>query len=177
MGANTRYCSNCGKEVAFDANNCPGCGVKVRKIKYCQQCGGELPLDARSCPMCGFVLSKSKYCQYCGKEIDKECVICPGCGKQVGIVKQEQPQIIINNANNNTNEANITPDIFVDGKECDKWVAFLLCLFLGLFGAHKFYEERYGLAVLYLLTGGLCGIGVIVDLIAILCKPNPYYVR
>ncbi len=176
MGTNARYCSNCGKEVGFDANNCPECGAPVKKSKYCQQCGSELPAGTRICPTCGFVLNKSKYCQYCGKEIDEECIICPCCGKQISTVKQEQPQIIINNVNTNTNEANITADIFEDEKECDKWIAFLLCLFLGIFGAHKFYEERYGLAVLYLLTGGLCGIGAIVDLIAILCKPNPYYV-
>ena len=30
--------------------------------------------------------------------------------------------------------------------------------------------------VLYLFTGGLCGVGVIVDFITLLFKPNPYYV-
>ena len=32
------------------------------------------------------------------------------------------------------------------------------------------------MGLLYLFTGGLCGIGYIIDLILILCKPNPYYV-
>lgn len=32
------------------------------------------------------------------------------------------------------------------------------------------------MGILYLLTLGLCGIGVVVDLIVILTKPNPYYV-
>lgn len=56
-----------------------------------------------------------------------------------------------------------------------KWISFLLCLFLGYLGAHKFYEERILLGILYLLTGGLFGIGVIVDLIFLLFKPDPYY--
>lgn len=32
------------------------------------------------------------------------------------------------------------------------------------------------MGVLYLFTFGLFWIGVIVDLILILCKPNPYYI-
>ena len=56
----------------------------------------------------------------------------------------------------------------------DKWVAFLLCLFAGVFGAHKFYEGKVLLGVVYLLTGGICGIGVLIDLIILFFKPNPY---
>lgn len=56
-----------------------------------------------------------------------------------------------------------------------KWVAFFLCFFLGGLGIHKFYEERILLGVVYPLTGGLFGIGVLVDLIVLLFKPNPYY--
>lgn len=54
----------------------------------------------------------------------------------------------------------------------NKWVAFCLCLFLGVFGAHKFYEGKVGMGVLYLFTLGLFGIGWLVDLIMILTKPN-----
>lgn len=57
----------------------------------------------------------------------------------------------------------------------NKWTAFLLCLFLGLFGAHKFYEGRILLGIVYLCTLGFGGIGVIIDLIILLFKPNPYY--
>ena len=35
----------------------------------------------------------------------------------------------------------------------NKWVAFLLCLFLGYLGIHKFYEGRILLGVVYLFTG------------------------
>ena len=57
----------------------------------------------------------------------------------------------------------------------NKWVSFLLCLFLGYLGIHKFYEGRVLMGILYLFTGGLFGIGIIVDLIVLLFKPNPYY--
>lgn len=59
----------------------------------------------------------------------------------------------------------------------NKWVSFLLCLFLGYLGAHKFYEGKVGMGILYLFTGGLFGIGWFIDCIVLLCKPNPYYVR
>ena len=56
-----------------------------------------------------------------------------------------------------------------------KWVSFFLCLFLGVFGAHKFYEGRVLLGILYICTGGLFGIGIIIDLVILFFKPNPYY--
>ena len=59
--------------------------------------------------------------------------------------------------------------------EKNKWIAILLCLFFGVIGLHKFYEERIGMGILYLLTGGLFGIGWFVDLIVLLFRPNPYY--
>ena len=56
-----------------------------------------------------------------------------------------------------------------------KWVSFLFCLFFGIFGAYKFYEGRILLGVAYLLTLGFAGVGVIVDLVILLFKPNPYF--
>ena len=63
----------------------------------------------------------------------------------------------------------------IPGRPKNKWVAFLLCLFLGFLGAHKFYEGKIAMGILYFFTLGLFGIGVLVDLIVILTKPNPYY--
>lgn len=117
----------------------------------------------------------TKFCEHCGSVIAKDAVICPACGCQVGSfqqVQQYQQPIIINN--NNVSNANAP--IVAPGKQKDKWVAFFLCLLLGEFGAHRFYEGKTGSAILYLFTFGLFGIGAFVDLIRILCKPNPYYV-
>jgi TM2 domain-containing membrane protein YozV len=41
---------------------------------------------------------------------------------------------------------------------------FLLCLFLGPLGVHRFYLRRTGTAVLHLLTLGGIGIWTLVDL-------------
>ncbi len=57
----------------------------------------------------------------------------------------------------------------------NKWVAFFLCLFLGVLGIHKFYEGKVIFGIIYLCTGGIFGVGVVIDLIILLLKPNPYY--
>ena len=47
--------------------------------------------------------------------------------------------------------------------------ALLFCLFLGVFGAHRFYVGKYGTAILTILTlGGVGGIWPIVDAILII---------
>jgi TM2 domain-containing membrane protein YozV len=55
------------------------------------------------------------------------------------------------------------------GKSSKKWlITVLLCGLLGWLGVHRFYVGKVGTGILYLLTGGLFGIGWIVDLIIIL---------
>ena len=54
----------------------------------------------------------------------------------------------------------------VTGQE--KTIALVLLFFLGALGAHKFYLGQTGKGILYLFTGGLCGIGLIIDLIKLL---------
>lgn len=120
---------------------------------------------------------ETKFCKHCGEQIPVDAVICTKCGRQVENISNEQPKIVINNANTNSNvNSNVNNNTNVGGKPKNKWVAFCLCLFLGMFGAHKFYEGKIGLGILYLCTVGLCGIGWIVDIFVILFKPNPYYV-
>lgn len=127
---------------------------------------------------CSAINEKTKFCKHCGTKIPESAVICTHCGCQVEEIKQsEQPNIVINNTNTNTNTNVNAASAMIGVRVRNKWVAFLLCLFLGAVGAHKFYEGKVGMGILYLCTCGLFGIGWIVDCIALLCKPNPYYVR
>ena len=131
----------------------------------------------------GFASPGMKFCIRCGSQIYEDAIICPYCGCQVGELQQSVSRdapsnptpIIINNNNVNTN-TNVMYGGTAYGKPRDKWVSLLLCFFLGAFGAHKFYEGKIGMGILYLFTLGLFGIGVLIDLILILLKPNPYYV-
>lgn len=45
-----------------------------------------------------------------------------------------------------------------------KGLAYFFLIFLGPLGAHKFYLNRPGMGVIYLLTFGFAGIGCIIDL-------------
>ena len=98
---------------------------------------------------------KTKFCKHCGTKIPEDAVLCTACGRQVEVIAQQQaaqPQIVINNANNNTNTNTNINGGFPYRKICNKWVALLLCFFLGGLGAHKFYEGKIGMGILYLLT-------------------------
>lgn len=118
-----------------------------------------------------------KFCKHCGGKIPADAVVCTLCGRQVEEMGGgTTPSIVINNSNENTNTNVNTMNAYMQSKARNKWVALALCFFLGFLGAHKFYEGKSGKGVLYLFTMGLFGIGVLIDFISLLFKPNPYYI-
>lgn len=103
------------------------------------------------------------YCSNCGKQITDGTKFCPECGaSQAGAAATQQPviNVVNNNTNVNKNFGGYIPK--------NKWVAFFLCLFLGYFGAHRFYVGKIGTGIIWLFTMGFFGIGWILDLIFIL---------
>lgn len=149
---------------------------------FCVKCGTEY--EGKFCPNCGEAAPIKRFCPQCGEEIiDPKVTVCSKCGATVPLVEEPkkvevapaaQPTIVINNSNNNVNTN--TNNVGTGPKPKNKWVAFLLCLFLGFVGAHKFYEGKYIMGVLYIFTFGLFFFGWFIDVIALLLKPNPYYV-
>lgn len=55
---------------------------------------------------------------------------------------------------------------FVDGP-VDYTVAWILLTFLGFFGVHRLYMGKWITGLLYLLTLGLCGLGVLYDFLTL----------
>ena len=53
------------------------------------------------------------------------------------------------------------------GNKKDVLVAYILWLFLGIFGIHRFYLNDTGLGLLYLFTLGFLGMGWLIDLFLI----------
>lgn len=143
----------------------------------CEKCGNEYEGDF--CPNgCNAPVqpAATKFCKFCGGKIPEKAVVCTLCGCQVEELQsnQNQPNVIINNSNANTNIAAAVPA----GTPKSKWTAVVLCALglAGLAGFHKFYEGKIGMGIVYFLTGGLCAIGTIIDLVSLLGKPDPYYV-
>src|SRR5256885_12989438 len=90
------------------------------------------------------VMPKEKVCFSCHDVIPTSAVVCPRCGT---------PQPVASAGV--TSERRILP-------------ALLLCFFLGVFGAHRFYVGKIGTGILELLTLGGLGIWWLVDMILIL---------
>lgn len=155
------FCDQCGTQV--NSRFCPQCGHEIGRPVVMPPSDQTMPGSARPAPppppavvsapppQAGAVYPQTPYPQQ-----------VPYPPQQV--VYQQPPVVIYN-----------TP-VVATGRPKDKWVAFILCFFLGVFGGHKFYEGKAGMGVLYIFTAGLCGIGWLVDLIVLLTKPNPYYV-
>lgn len=138
---------------------------------YQPQQGGYQPYQPQ---MQQPIQGPTKFCKHCGQPIPEKAVICTHCGcqvEEVGNAANNQP-IIINNNNNNNNGGGA---VYL-GRPKNKWVALILCFFLGVFGVHRFYEGKIGTGLIWLFTGGLFGVGVLIDFIILLFKHNPYYV-
>ena len=145
------YCSNCGKKLEDDYEYCPECGVKII-LSYGI---GNTCFPARV-----------KRCKKCGAEMPEDAFYCLNCGwtfDDSNDFSRVQNQVV-------------QPQQYF-GIWKNKWTALLLCIFLGWMGAHKYYEEKIGMGVLYTFTIGLFLIGWIVDIIILITKPNPYRVK
>ena len=56
----------------------------------------------------------------------------------------------------------------------ETWIAYILWFFLGILGIHKFYVNKTGWGILYLFTGGIIGIGLLIDLFTIPSQVRNY---
>ena len=43
-------------------------------------------------------------------------------------------------------------------------IAYVLLIFFGALGIHKFYLNKAGIGIVYMFTGGIMGIGCLIDL-------------
>ena len=113
---------------------------------------------AAKCPVCGAPMENNScgYCRYKEETIPNSATVPPQPGQPF-----VQSQVIINNQN--IPNSGVVPGV----SKKNKMVALLLCIFLGVLGVHRFYVGKIGTGLLYLFTGGLFGIGWIIDIILI----------
>ena len=116
------------------------------------------------CPVCGAPMEADTcgYCGYAEKKAPEMTVNAnPVQTQQIQQPVQMQPQTAFGNPV--LTQAGIMPGV----SRKSKTTALLLCIFLGTFGAHKFYVGKIGMGLVYLCTLGLFGFGWLIDIILI----------
>ncbi len=116
-------------------------------------------------------------CTYCGKPFCKDCLVeIKGrlyCKNDLDRVFDEYAAEAAAQ-NININASYSTDQYGTDGYseayygyDKSKAAALLLCIFFGGLGVHRFYTGKVGTGILWLCTGGMFGIGWIIDIIMI----------
>ena len=97
-------------------------------------------------------------CRACGAPLriaeDADQTTCDYCGTEQAIERNHPPAFIQVDAKTATN---IRPR--------SQLIAFFLCLFLGAFGAHRFYAGQITSGIIQLVTLGGLGIWQLIDLV------------
>ena len=144
------YCTNCGRELTDGFDFCPECGAKVVSESQNTYTAPDYEL--------------TKICPRCGEKMPTDAFYCLNCGET--FKEHEEDFADIQNRVK-----------YQFGTWKNKWTALLLCIFLGWMGAHKYYEGKIGMGILYTFTLGLFFIGWVVDIIILALKPNPYMAK
>ena len=118
-------------------------------MRRCEYCGSFVPDDKNKCEACG---------AWCTEEVKKPSDVSAGA-----------------QAAATDNAANVKTPTAGKIAESDKFslnngtvkalIVFLVCLFLGTFGLHRFMQGKIFTGLLWLVTLGLLGIGYIADVI------------
>lgn len=117
------------------------------------------------CPSCGANVNGA-FCEYCGARMPAERVEAQTINAENVVVNNYYQSPAWGHAGRSNSPHSTCSEGAVSSKS--KLVTLLLLVFLGMFGGHRFYIGSYGLAVVYLFTLGLFGVGWAVDLVLLL---------
>lgn len=104
-----------------------------------------------------------KFCKYCGERIPADAVVCTHCGRQVEELKGAPV-----NRNASVQQPYYAQSSMYEAvSDKSKATAIVLAAigFLGFGGLHRFYVGKPLSGIVYFLSGGLCGIGTLVDIL------------
>ena len=155
-----KKCKFCDSLLEIDAKICSACGANEFKF-ICENCGNEFDVGLH-CPKCGIKIGqKEKVCPVCGNHYFTNA--CSNCGysELKSTLSQLTYSTVMPHSQTNTYASTNT---YTSNEDKNAQTEFWLCLFLGLYGVHKFYRGKIGLGILYMFTGGLFLIGWLVDI-------------
>lgn len=105
-------------------------------------------------------------CESCGS---KKCIKiddgykCEYCGSVQDVIIPPEPEI---REPETLGEYDAyVPANEIKGSTKSLIIKLIICIFAGTFGVHKFLEGKILSGIVYIFTGGLFGIGVLVDVI------------
>ena len=133
---------------------------------FCRHCGNQISDEAAVCIHCGVPVGKGKrFCHHCGAEHAEEAVICVKCGvslEQTAAQKEEDFMESLKSFRETMDSlpfiATLLLVIFADG------------LFGGLYRLTRGDTTGIVMGILWFVTGGLFGIGTIIDIISVAVK-------
>lgn len=186
------FCRNCAHQLPDDTVFCVACGQRpLLGTRYCSNCGAETFATTEVCVKCGVRLTRVSdkdlsttvllsfflgvfgvdrfYLGYSGLGILKLLTL-GGCGlwalvDLILIILRKLPDA-------HGNALRMTPPAQPPGDK-DWSTAMLLSIFLGIFGADRFYLGYTGLGILKLVTLGGCGIWKVVDIVLVALNKVP----
>ena len=112
--------------------------MKVYKFK-CDSCGSK-----------NYIKTEDGYkCEYCGSIQD--------------VIMPPEPEIKEPEFNDDSAVSYQAPPVDIKTKFI--LIKLIICLFAGYLGVHKFMEGRIISGILYIFTGGLFGVGIVIDVV------------
>ncbi|MBN2155233.1 MAG: TM2 domain-containing protein [Candidatus Lokiarchaeota archaeon] len=117
------------------------------------------------------------YCASCGAKLDERSKFCEYCGTKILYTDAEQTYSDQSSSGHysSTIKVNVHRPEYRQSDSSNypispksRLITLLLWVFFGALGVHYFYVGRIGMGILWLVTGGLFGIGLLIDLIVIL---------
>ena len=129
----------------------------------------EEPADTETIKV---VVDDGTTCRFCGNTLNPGDRFCRKCGSRAfNAAQTERTHTYARTDSQYTRHGYVrqtyreTAHGLVPEGYKNKYVSFLLCLFLGVIGVHHFYEGKIAKGLVWLFTGGLFGVGYIVDVI------------